>query len=301
MIPLHSARCCQHTVATGGEQSIKPGDADEPGFFKKIIYRFKGIPLKGEVRRPRSLFDDIDKEWFAPQSLPEVPRDYKEHPERDLAHYPYPARRMYPPKARLLVIPDSWMTPFYKVTGVSGPYLFIGGLVAFLINKEIFVIDENAVLTLGFIIFYWLVSRTFGYRIDNFLYGKHVKQMDYYKSLIEEDLKGAKDFRMASAAETASLKAAKENFPAVFKENMEMQLEAGYRKNVQDVALELKRRMDYLQEVEATKHRFERDHMLAWITQSVRSEIATNKDKIKDQYLNKCIEQLKSLSASAKA
>ena len=94
--------------------------------------RNSGIPLKGEAHRPKSMFDDCGKEWHAPEPLPEVPKDFKEHPDRDLVflfiffsrkfqvNYPYPARPMYPPKTRMLMFPDSWFTPFQKVTGVSG-------------------------------------------------------------------------------------------------------------------------------------------------------------------------------------
>ena len=46
-----------------------------------------GIPLKGEAHAPKSMFDDCGKEWFAPQALPEVPKDFKEHPDRDLVRY----------------------------------------------------------------------------------------------------------------------------------------------------------------------------------------------------------------------
>lgn len=60
-----------------------------------------------------------------------------------------------------------------------------------------------------------------------------------------------------------------ETFPIIFKENLALQLEAVYRKNVNTVATELKRRLDYLQEVEATKLRFERDVLLKSITEGV--------------------------------
>ncbi|PIO69761.1 hypothetical protein TELCIR_08406 [Teladorsagia circumcincta] len=163
-------------------------------------------------------------------------------------NYPYPARPMYPPKTRLLMMPDSWFTPFHKITGVSGPYLFFGGLFAFLVNKEIWVYEEQGHMTVGWILFYLLISRTVGYRIDNYLYGEYQKRMDYFKDridnylygeyqkrmdyfkgLIAEDLKDAVEFRKTAAAETASLNAVKESFPVIMKENMLLQLEATYR------------------------------------------------------------------------
>ncbi|MFH4979578.1 hypothetical protein AB6A40_006287 [Gnathostoma spinigerum] len=274
---------------------LRPEEMDDPGFFQKIILRFKGIPLKGEVHPPRSIFQDVDKEWFAPKVLPTVPRDYKEHPDRDLVNYPYPARRMYPPKTRMLMIPDSWMTPFYNVTGVSGPYLFFGGLLAFLINKEIYVLEEQAHMLVGWILFYLLLSRTIGYRLDNWLYGEYIKRMDHFKDLIKEDLKEATEFRQKSKAESHSLAALKTDFPIIFKENMALQLEAAYRQNVAKVASEMKRRLDFLRETDAARQRFIRSHMLNWITKGVRAEVESNKDKVKDKYLDSCISELKNL------
>jgi len=288
IIPVRSA---SHSAA-----ATKPED-DAPGFFQKIALRFQGIPLKGETQRPKCMFDDIGKQFVPEKPLPEVPKDYKEYPERDLVNFPYPARKPFEPKTRLLMIPDSWCTPFHKVTGTSGPYLFYGGLFAFLVNKELWVFEEQGHMLVGWILLYLIVKNAFAYRIDKALYKGYQEQMDYYKGLIAEDLKGAVEFRKTSAAETEALKAAKENFPVIFKENMALQLEATYRKNVETVATELKRRLDYLKETEATKQRFERDYLLKLISEGVQKQIASNEGGIKDLYLDNCISQLKNLSA----
>jgi len=95
-----------------------------------------------------------------------------------------------------------------------------------------------------------------------------------------------------------SLAAMKESFPTIAKENMALQLEATYLQNVATVAAEMKRRIDYLQETEATKRRFEREHQLKWILSQVRDQISTNKDNIKDKYLDACINSLKDLAVA---
>ncbi|KAI6234941.1 ATP synthase subunit b [Aphelenchoides fujianensis] len=254
------------TVAGGTTlPSTKVADS-KPGFFQKIVYRFKGIPLAGESERPKSMFDDMGKE-FVPPPLPEMPADYKEHPERDLKNFPYPARPQFPPKTRLLMIPDSWCTPFHKITGTSGPYLFFGGVGAFYLNKELWVFEEQGHMLVGWILFYLLVSRTVGYRVD----------------------------KATSAAETASFNAIKGDFPTIFRENLALQLEATYRKNVDQVATELKRRLDYLKEVEETKQRFEREIFLRGILDGVQQSIEKNEGNIKDKYLESCITQIKGL------
>ncbi|KAF8384794.1 asb-2 [Pristionchus pacificus] len=291
-----SARSAHHAHSAAPAASTRPEELDNPNFFQKISLRFQGIPLKGETAPPKSMFDDCGKEWSAPQPLPPVPADFKEHPDRDLTNFPYPSRPMYAPKTRMLMIPDSWLTPFHKVTGTSGPYLFVGGLAAFLVNKELWVFEEQGHMTVGWILFYLLISRTVGFRLDQWLYGEYQNRMGFFKNLIEEDLKEAKEFRKNSALESDSLVAVKEAFPTIFKENMVLQLEATYRKNVQTVATEMKRRLDYLKETEETKRRFERDVMLKFISEGVEAQAAD--PKFKEQYINDAISQLKGLSPS---
>ncbi|PAV81266.1 hypothetical protein WR25_08472 [Diploscapter pachys] len=292
VLPIRFSSSHGHAVAATSEKG-----SGEPNFVQKIVYRFKGIPLPGEAHAPKSMFDDCDKEWFAEKPPTPMPKDYKEHPDRDLANYPYPERPMYPPKTRLLMMPDSWFTPFQKVTGVSGPYLFFGGLGAFLVNKEIWVFEEQGVMLIGWILFYLMLTRTVGYKTDKWLYGELQKRFDYYNGLIAEDLKDAVEFRKTSAAESTSLAAVKENVPAALKEAMALQLEATYRKNVQGVATELKRRLDYLKETEETKRRFEKEQMVKFITEGVEAQA---RDKsFKEQYLQNAIQQLKALNIQA--
>ncbi|CEF69788.1 ATP synthase F(0) complex subunit B1, mitochondrial [Strongyloides ratti] len=285
--------------ATISTDSVKPEELDNPNFFQKIVLRFKGIPLKGESQRPKCMFDDCDKEWFAPKPLPEMPKDFKEHPDRDLVNYPYPARPMYPPKTRFLVMPNSWFTPFQSITGTSGPYLFFGGLAAFLVNKEIFVCEEQAYSLGGWIAFYLILSRSVGYKLDKWLYEGYQERMNYFKGLIKEDLKNAVEFRKMAAAETESLTAVKEAFPKVMKDNLELQLEATYRKNVKNVSNEIKRRIDYLVESEETKQKFEKDCLIKYITGGVTEAIQKNEGGIKDAYLEDCIKELKNLANKA--
>jgi len=65
------------------------------------------------------------------------------------------------------------------------------------------------------------------------------------------------------------LKAAQENFPTIFRENLSLQLEAAYRANMDKAWSELKRRLDYLQEVQETKERFAKEILLKSITEGV--------------------------------
>lgn len=76
-------------------------------------------------------------------------------------------------------------------------------------------------------------------------------------------------FYKNSKEEAISLAAAQENFPIIFRENLALQLEATYRKNGGYAWNELKRRLDYLQEVQETKERFAKEILLKSITGGV--------------------------------
>jgi F-type H+-transporting ATPase subunit b len=280
----------QHAAAPLPPAPLSTG-GDKPGFFKKIVLRFQGTPLPGEAQKPKSMFDGMGQEYVAPP-LPPMPKDFKEHPDRDLVNFPYPVKQQYPPKTRFLMIPDSWCTPFHKVTGTSGPYLFFGGVFAFYLNKELWVFEEQGHLLVGWILFYLLASRTVSYNLDKWADGKYRERMDYYKQLITDDLKDAIEFRKTSAAESASFQAVQSDFPTILRENLALQLEATYRTNVEKIASELKRRLDYLKEVEETKQRFERELFMKALLDGVKRSVDTNEGNIKGKYLDTCISQI---------
>jgi hypothetical protein len=64
---------------------------------------------------------------------------------------------------------------------------------------------------------------------------------------------------------------------------------------VDHVASELKRRLDYLKEVEDTKQRFERELFLRAIVDGVQRSIETNEGNVKGKYLDSCIAQINQL------
>jgi hypothetical protein len=83
------------------------------------------------------------------------------------------------------------------------------------------------------------------------------------------------------------LKTIATTLPAIQRENLHLQLEAEYRKRLQNVHaavcfifcvfvscffnlnLQIKRRLDFFVEYESTRRRFEQKHMVDWIMQQV--------------------------------
>ncbi|KAL3117924.1 hypothetical protein niasHT_005167 [Heterodera trifolii] len=294
---IHQVHQMHTQSAVEKAKGARPEELENPNIFQKIVLRFKGIPLKGEPHRPPSLFDDIGK-YHLYEPLPKVPKDFKEFPERDLVNFPYPEKAEYPPRTRFVAIPDSWCREIEKVTGTSGPYLFFGGLLAFLLNKEIIIMEENfCCFVFGWINIYLFFHTAFRYKFEKYVYKVTRERFGKMKAYIDNELKEAVEFRKTSKEQADSLKAVHENFPTIFQENLALQLEATYRKNVDYAWQEMKRRLDYLQEVQAIKDRFSKEMMVKLITDGVRKQIETNEGGIRDKYLDQCIEQLRVLSA----
>uniref|UniRef100_A0A0N4UDN7 ATP synthase subunit b n=1 Tax=Dracunculus medinensis TaxID=318479 RepID=A0A0N4UDN7_DRAME len=221
--------------------------------------------LKGETKPYETRFKkNLEEEWVAPVPLPPMPKDFKEYPERDLVNYPFPARFMYAPKTRMLMFPDSWFTAFYNITGISGIF---GILCIFFINIQLWnqklKCSNFQVLTFSF-----LALMPF-YQLNNYLFRKVTAKHEKYKKLMADELADCQKKKKDVIDTVESIKLIKENFPSIFEENMAIQLEAAYRKNVEMVNMEMKRRLDYLRETQETKKRFAKEHMLKWIIDSV--------------------------------
>jgi F-type H+-transporting ATPase subunit b len=92
-------------------------------YLKKLLvviaFFFSGLPV---ANPPKTFF----WQYFGVRPpvptipFPDMPADFKEHPDRDLVNYPYPAKTLLPYPTRWVLFPVSWCDAFYPVTGVSG-------------------------------------------------------------------------------------------------------------------------------------------------------------------------------------
>lgn len=65
------------------------------------------------------------------------------NPQRDLQNFPRPVQADFNDVTRLGIIPEKWMTFFYEKTGVTGPYVFLGSFLTFLLSKEWLVFEHE--------------------------------------------------------------------------------------------------------------------------------------------------------------
>ncbi|VDN14335.1 unnamed protein product [Dibothriocephalus latus] len=143
------------------------------------------------------------------------------------------------PKVRLGFLPDSWFHALYSRTGVTGPYLFLTGSVAFLLSKEIWVVDAHFMEIIPFVVIMTWMIKTFGARASDFI----------------------------------------DQFTQAKKENLDLQLEAAYRERLQRVHKMVTRRLDYHVERENVRRRFQQQHMANWITNAVIAGITPTQEK----------------------
>jgi len=218
-------------------------------------------------------------------------------PERDMKNYPNPVRPDHSPPARMGWIPSTWFDMFYNKTGVTGPYMFLGGFCLWTLSKEYMVIDHYFWEIPGFwgAMHFLNLHPSIGPKVKAWVkqFKDDLQMMDYDRPLSRMRASAEKDItkvkRLIEETELHSIiKAAKE-------EGVGLQLEAVYRSRLQHAYTEVKKRLDYESEKAALKRQFEQDHMVNWIVNSVTKSITPQQEK---ESIKSCIQALKSLQTA---
>jgi len=219
-------------------------------------------------------------------------------PERDTVNFPIKVCPATNPPVRFGFIPETWFQAFYNKTGVTGPYLFGFGFITYVLSKEIWIVEHNFTHFLSFWMAVWLIIYKYGPKIGAYLdqQSEGYEQRDWYKPVnkAKEDLK-----KVIEDQEKAIWREDGQKFLFEAKrENVDLQLESIYRQRLAEVHQAVKKRMDYMVEVESSQRRLQQQHMVQWIVNSVMSSITPQQEK---ESLTKCIQDLKTLSAKVAA
>jgi F-type H+-transporting ATPase subunit b len=227
---------------------------------------------------------------------PRMPTDFKEFPERDLVNFPHPYRTDYPSRMRLGVIPDTWFKFFYEKTGETGGYLFMGGTFIAIFSTETIVSVEGVY---SFRTAIWdsvILTLLFGSSVSKYCYADpntintgydvwQARQLHGFHVVVSEEEKLQQCYSVVNDL----LFVAK-------RENVQLQLEAEYRHRVSTIHDTVKRRLDFLAEYEATRRRFEQDHMIEWVMKQVSSSLTP---QMETATLKQCVSDLKALGNKA--
>jgi len=214
--------------------------------------------------------------------------------ERDLVNFPARVRQIEKSPVRLGVFPEEWFTALYPKTGVTGPYMALGGVATFLCSKEFFVMEHDFYVGIALAAVLTGVVKSAGPDWTASIN----KQLDED----EADLKAIRQAELDSCLETIAAEEAAQANTAAYadiiaakKEAVALQLEGVYRARLQDAYTQVKKRLDYQLETANVVRRMEQKHMVDWIIGNVKSSITPAQE---DAALKKCISDLKGLSAA---
>ncbi|ODN05972.1 ATP synthase subunit b, mitochondrial [Orchesella cincta] len=220
---------------------------------------------------------------------------YKEGPERDLVNFPRPKRLIDPAPVRLGIFPDSWFTFFYNKTGVTGPYAFGGGLLTYLLSKEIWVLEHEFWGGVSFFMMIIYAVKKFGPQTSAYLEKEIQAELDELNAgkinEIEQNTKAIEAEKLSQfQAEGQKM------LFEVKRENVSLQLEAVYRERLMEVYRSVKNRLDYQLEKTNAERNVQQKHMVDWIVSNVKKAITAESEQ---ENIKKCIGDLKGLAARA--
>lgn len=215
-------------------------------------------------------------------------------PERDTKNFPHPVQPEKNPPTRYGFIPETWFQNFYDKTGVTGPYLLGGGVLTFLLSKELWVVEHGMTEFIAFWILMTVLIKKYGAKIG--------QSLDTSADKLREEkwIKPLAATRLSAQETVNNLEKAiwmEEGQKHIFeagRENVDFQLEAIYRQRLSEVQSAVKKRLDYQVAKEQTSRRVEQEHMVNWIVDNVVRGITPQQEK---DSISKCIMDLKSLAA----
>lgn len=186
--------------------------------------------------------------------------------------------------------------PFISQRGVSltGPYVFGIGLVTTLLSKELWVMEHEFPLIPPMIFLSWIAVKKLGPGLAKAL-DKHIDDgEEAFIQLQEGNIKRIQDTINSEEKSQWMAKGQSSLFEAK-RENVQLQLEAEYRRRLMEVYKDIKKRLDYQIEIQNTRRRVEQRHMINWITNNVINSIDEQQE---NKNIDQCISNLKRLATA---
>lgn len=213
--------------------------------------------------------------------------------ERDTVNFPHKICPETNPPVRVGFIPDTWFQAFYNKTGVTGPYMFGGGLITYLLSKEIWIVEHNFNHFLAFWGAVYLIQRKYGATIANYLDKQRDELLENKWFSRKSETKSSFENQIKELDKSIWQEEGQKYLFQAKRENVDLQLESQYRQRLNEVYREVKKRLDYQVDVQTAERRIEQQHMVQWIVNGVMASITPQQEK---DSLTKCLSDLKALS-----
>lgn len=204
--------------------------------------------------------------------------------------------RLEPPKVRHGIFPEEWFTMFYNKTGVSGPYMLGTGILTYLFSKEIYVCEHEFYSGLSMMITCIFFVKKVGPTIAKYCDKELDKVEDGWKN---EKAVLTKNLDNEIELERKSQYAAEGGILMINakKENVQLQLEADYRRRFIEAHSVVKNRLDYLVACRNIEQRIAHKHKVNWVIIQTISSITAEHKK---EEIDKCFADLSALATTMK-
>lgn len=186
---------------------------------------------------------------------------------------------------------------FKDIAGQSAGTTLGVGLTAYIISKEVFVLNEEFFLGLVMVGTIYQLSKAVGGPIGKLLDARSKEILDSLNADKEADLNRL-DQSIVAEHEGELANQVRKEFFEVDKINNDMELEAEYRRRLLEVETEVKKRLDYQLDLERLENSIEEQHMAAWIEKEVVNSISEGQEQ---DALLQCIHDLNQLADSKAA
>lgn len=242
----------------------------------------------GEKATPQSIMQ-VMKVDFGP-NMPTIHDD--ESPERDTVNFPRIKQHLDTPPTRFHCVPESWFQIFYPKTGVSGPYVFGGGLLTFLFSKEWFIMEHEMISCISAVfLFSWLVTK-YGPTVRPFFVNK-IKDMnegwEHWRTGNIDVLDRLQKHYKEQLGDEKRI----EDLYAIRRQDIENQLELEYRSRLNSVYQDVKRRLNYLVSLNDSQRQIAQKNMVNWV---ITNSVSSIGPKQESEVLDNCITNLKQMS-----
>lgn len=217
------------------------------------------------------------------------------NPQRDLKNFPTLTQADFPEPTRLGIIPESWFNAFYDKTGVTGPYVFLGSLGTFLFSKEWIVFEHEILVGIEVTIIMVVGAKMFGPSIRN----PWCAQIDEHYQKWDDWQQGMIKFLNEFIKTEQNIRDAPTQHKVLFdakRENIQLQLEAEFRRRQMQAYNEVRRRLDFLVAKEDAVRQFQQKHMVSWIIDNVAKSFTPQQEK---ETLKTTLSELKKLAAKS--